>query len=61
LPSDAQRPALARLETLGVAGGATYDGLIGLTAAAAGAKLVTLDVRALPIYQRLGADVELVR
>lgn len=61
LPPEAQRMALARLATLGVAGGATYDGLIGLTAAAAGATLVTLDLRALPIYQRLGADIELLR
>jgi len=61
LSAGALRLALARLEQLGVAGGATYDGLIAITAAASGATLVTLDLRALPIYQRLGADVELVR
>ena len=61
LPAGALRLALGRLEQLRVAGGATYDGLIAITAATSGATLVTLDVRALPIYQRLGADVELVR
>ena len=60
LTSGALRLALARLEELGVAGGATYDGLIAITAAASGATLVTLDLRALPAYQRLGADVHLV-
>lgn len=60
LSAGAQRLALGRLEALGVAGGATYDGLIAITAAASGATLVTLDLRALPTYQRLGADVQLV-
>lgn len=54
------RRALAHLEELGVAGGATYDGLIAMTAAASGATLVTLDRRALATYERVGVDVELV-
>jgi hypothetical protein len=56
----ALRMALGRLEQLGIVGGATYDGLIGITAAASGARLVTLDRRALGIYERVGADVELI-
>jgi predicted nucleic acid-binding protein len=55
----ALRLGLARLQA-GMAGGATYDGLIALTAAAEGATLVTLDRRALATYVRVGADVELV-
>lgn len=58
--TDALRLALGRLEELGVAGGSTYDGLIGITAAASGATLVTLDTRALPTYERVGVEVELV-
>lgn len=60
LSAGALRLALGRLEELGVAGGATYDGLIAITAAAEGATLVTLDKRALATYARLGADAKLV-
>ncbi len=60
LTTKALRLALARLEELGVAGGATYDGLIAMTAAAEGATLVTLDKRALATYGRVGVDVEFI-
>lgn len=60
LAPGALRLALARLEELGVSGGATYDGLIAMTAAAEGATLVTLDNRARRTYALVGADVELV-
>lgn len=60
LSADAQRLALERLHALGVDGGATYDGLIAITAAASGATLVTLDKRALKTYALVGADVKLV-
>jgi len=56
----ALRLALNRLEGLGISGGATYDGLIAMTAAAEGATLVTADRRALRTYALVGADVELV-
>jgi predicted nucleic acid-binding protein len=49
-----------RLARLGVAGGAVYDALIALTTQAAGAELVTLDRRALGIYQRCGASTRLL-
>lgn len=52
--------ALARLHERGISGGATYDGLIGITAAVSDATLVTLDRRALATYERVGVDVELV-
>lgn len=56
-------PALARnvhreLAARGVAGGATYDGLIALTAAEHGAVLVTRDARARATYQALGVGHE---
>ena len=44
----------------GIHGGATYDALIGATAAAEGATLVTAERRALVSYALVGADVELV-
>lgn len=44
----------------GVAGGATYDGLVGLAAREHGAVLVTRDARALSTYKALGATVELL-
>jgi hypothetical protein len=60
LTTTALRLALGRLQELGIAGGATYDGLIAMTAAAEGATLVTLDKRALATYTRVGVDVEFV-
>lgn len=57
-------PALARLmdelADRGINGGSTYDGLIGATARAAGARLVTRDTRARLVYDLLGVDVEYV-
>lgn len=43
-----------------VYGGATYDGLIALEAAAHGEALLTLDHRARGTYARLGADVRVL-
>jgi predicted nucleic acid-binding protein len=60
LSAQALRLAMNRLPELGVIGGATYDGLIAMTAAAEGATLVTLDKRALRTYSLVGVDVELV-
>lgn len=55
-----QRLALSELEPRGISGGAVYEGLIGITAAASEATLVTLDRRAVRTYALVGADVELV-
>lgn len=43
-----------------VTGGATYDALVDFTAKAAGAKLLTRDLRAVETYERLRVEVELV-
>lgn len=45
---------LDRLAGAGVFGGAAYDGLVGLEAAAHGEVLLTLEERARTTYQRLG-------
>ncbi len=60
LTAAAQHLLLARFAAAGVHGGATYDALIGATAAAEGATLVTADRRALGTYALVGAEVELV-
>jgi predicted nucleic acid-binding protein len=60
LTATALRLALRRLEELGISGGATYDGLIAMTAAAKGATLVTLDRRALQTYAHVGVEVDYV-
>jgi len=60
LTPSAQHLLLGRLSSSGIHGGATYDALIGATAAAEGATLVTADRRALQTYERVGADVELI-
>ena len=48
------------LAELGVLGGASYDALIALTAAAHGATLITLDARALRTYRLCAVDAELL-
>ena len=61
LTAPAHHLLLGRLIDWGIHGGGTYDALIGATAAAEGATLVTADRRALSTYERVGADVQLVR
>jgi len=60
LPAGAQRLLLGQLTVSGIVGGAAYDALIAATAVAEGATLVTADKRALPTYERVGVDLELV-
>ena len=50
----------ARLAGRGISGGAVYDALIAVTAAAAGAELCTLDRRALENYQRCDVPARLL-
>ena len=57
LPANRRRAVLATLSGAGVLGGASYDGVIALEAAAHGETLLTLDARAVATYQRLGAVV----
>lgn len=57
LPSRDHRRLLTACARLGIIGGGVYDALIAATAAHARATLVSLDRRALPVYESLGADV----
>jgi toxin FitB len=52
--------AIRRLVEAGISGGAVYDGLIALTAAAAECRLLTRDRRASKTYEQLRVDYELV-
>ncbi len=52
--------ALGRLATAGVSGGATYDGLIALTALAHDLERVSRDVRAARTYRALGVNFRLL-
>lgn len=49
-----------RLAGLGISGGAVYDAVIGLTAVAVGAELVTLDRRAMADYERCSVPVRML-
>lgn len=60
LPGAELAALVPRLVDLGIAGGATYDALIAVTAKHAGATLITRNRRALAIYERLGVEVEFV-
>lgn len=60
LPAGEQRRLPQLMERAGVRGGSVYDGLVGLTATAAGAELLSLDVRAAETYARLGVGYRLV-
>lgn len=60
LDARSARGALAVLADLGIAGGATYDGLIALAARKSGLPLASRDRRAEGTYRRVGVDVEMV-
>jgi predicted nucleic acid-binding protein len=51
---------LERLASVGVIGGASYDGLVALEANAHGRTLLTLDQRAQTTYQRLGVAFSVI-
>jgi predicted nucleic acid-binding protein len=50
-------PEVARL---GLSGGSVYDALVGAAARQHHRRLVSSDVRARPVYETLGVDVELL-
>ncbi|MGN7860418.1 PIN domain-containing protein [Microbacterium sp. 22303] len=54
------RDAVTTLSQAGIAGGAIYDGLVGLAAKAAGVPLLSCDRRAIGTYAALGVDVRLI-
>ncbi len=60
LDSRAYRELIDRLSRHGIAGGATYDALVGSAATAAGATLLTRDHRAVRTYELLQVGYELV-
>ncbi len=60
LPPDGYERLLDIAATRGITGGAVYDALVGATAHDAGATLLTLDRRAIPIYELLNVDFRLV-
>lgn len=60
LNASSARAGLASAVSAGVRGGALYDALIAATARAHGARLLSFDRRALPTYESIGADVELL-
>ncbi|MDN5748059.1 MAG: PIN domain-containing protein [Pseudonocardia sp.] len=60
LAADDQARLPQRLAGLGFSGGAVYDAVIGLTAVAVGAELVTLDRRAMANYERCSVPVRML-
>ncbi|MCP9485749.1 MAG: type II toxin-antitoxin system VapC family toxin [Gaiellaceae bacterium MAG52_C11] len=60
LDSGAHKLLVDEFVSLGIAGGAVYDGLICATAREAGATLVTCDRRAATTYDRLRASFRLL-
>ena len=60
LDSDDHRQLLREASDLRLTGGAIYDALVGATARRAGAKLLSRDRRAAPVYRALGVDHELL-
>ena len=60
LPDIERAALLSTLARAGVSGGASYDGLVALEAAARGQTLFTLDRRAQDAYRRLGAAFEVL-
>ncbi|MGH8574388.1 MAG: PIN domain-containing protein [Gammaproteobacteria bacterium] len=57
LPAPLRRSLVGRLAAADVAGGRTYDALIGLTAREADRDLVTCDKRAVSVYERMGVGL----
>ena len=60
LPDDARARLPETLAAAGVIGGASYDGLVAMEAAAHGESLLTLDRRAQDAYRRLGAPFTVI-
>lgn len=60
LPEPQALRAAQTFISAGIAGGAVYDGLVGLAAKAAGVALLSCDRRAEPTYVRLGVDFRMI-
>lgn len=59
-PDDLVRSVIHRFVDAGIAGGASYDALVALTAMSHGLGLVTRDARAARTYEAIGADYQLL-
>lgn len=59
-PDDLARSVIQRLVDAEIAGGASYDALIGLTAMSHGLELVTRDARAARTYDAIGVGYQLL-
>jgi predicted nucleic acid-binding protein len=60
LPAESHATAPSRLAAAGVSGGATYDGLIALTAQEFDLELLSRDRRAARTYRALGIGFQLL-
>lgn len=60
LSPEAASAAHRRFASLGIAGGATYDGLVAMAARELDLFLATRDARAKPTYEAVGVRVEVV-
>jgi predicted nucleic acid-binding protein len=60
LSADAAAALLSELPTVGIAGGAVYDALIGASAREHGSVLATRDLRAVETYRALDVRLELL-
>jgi predicted nucleic acid-binding protein len=60
LPPGAADRLLDELATLGIAGGAIYDALVGATAREHAVELATRDLRAADTYRALGVTIRII-
>ena len=60
LPPRAHLSLIEAAAAAGIAGGSIHDALIAVTAKHAHARLLSRDRRAVAVYERLGADYELI-
>jgi toxin FitB len=60
LSADAAAGLLSELHTVGIAGGAVYDALVGAAAREHGSVLATRDRRALETFRALGVRLEVL-
>jgi len=60
LPAAEHTRLLVRAADAGIAGGSIHDALVAATARHARARLLTRDRRAVPTYERIGVEYELI-
>lgn len=60
LSPSGHRDILARLASLNMGGGSVYDAMVAATALESEMVLITRDRRALPVYELIGVEFELI-